>query len=121
MHYLNKILVLYTLFLAVVGINQPSAIAAEKTTYTEQEFLSAFSGKSRKIVMDKLGAPAKKEQSVKPTNADQVLADKNIDASKPDNIEMWYYNKRVSYAPNKTFKFTELTFANDKCVNITLL
>jgi hypothetical protein len=34
---------------------------------------------------------------------------------------MWYYNKRVSYAPNKTFKFTELTFANDKCVNITLL
>jgi len=86
--------------------------------YTEEEFLSAFSGKSRKVISDKLGAPARKEQSVKPTGADSVLAGKGQQSSKPVNVEMWYYNGVVNYAPKKTYKFTELTFVNDRCMNI---
>ncbi len=115
----SKVLMLCALVLGVGNLSMPSAIAAEKKTYTEQEFLSSFSGKTRKVVMDTLGKPARKEQSIKPSNTDQVLADKNVGSANADQIEMWYYNERVSYAPNKTFKFTELTFANDKCVNIT--
>lgn len=115
----SKVLMLCALVLGISNLNTPSAIAAEKKTYTEQEFLSSFSGKTRKVVMDTLGKPARKEQSIKPSNTDQVLADKNVGSANADQIEMWYYNERVSYAPNKTFKFTELTFANDKCVNIT--
>ncbi len=115
----SKFLIISTLFLGIGNFSIPSAMAVEKKTYTEQEFLSTFSGKSRKVIMDTLGKPTRKEQSVKPSNTDQVLEGKNVDGPSADKIEMWYYNERVSYATNKTFKFTELTFANDKCVNIT--
>ncbi len=87
------------------------------TTYTEVEFLRAFSGKSRKVVVEKLGAPVKKEQAVKPSNAASVVG-QQLDTSKPVNVEMWYYNNLVEYEPKKTYKMTELTFVNDRCMNI---
>ena len=99
-----------------------NALAAEPVkkgkAYTEDEFLNAFSGKSRKVILEKLGEPNKKEQSVKPTGADAVIAGKGEAPSKPVNVEMWYYNGVVNYAPKKLYKFTELTFVNDRCMNI---
>lgn len=88
-------------------------------TYTENEFLDSFSGKSKKVVEDKLGAPAKKQLSVKPTNAGSVIG-KNIEEknSKPVKVEMWYYKNIVKYDPKRTYKETEITFVNDKVMNI---
>ena len=91
---------------------------AGKVSYTEDDFLRTFSGKSNKVILEKLGSPDKKEQSVKPSNASAMIAGKGQESSKPVNVEMWYYNGRVSYAPNKTYKFTELTFVNGRCMNI---
>lgn len=87
------------------------------TTYTEDEFLRSFSGKSRKVVVEKLGTPVKKEQAVKPSNAEGVVG-QQLDTSKPVNVEMWYYSNVVQYEPKKTYKMTELTFVNDRCMNI---
>ncbi len=86
--------------------------------YSEDQFLQTFSGKSKKDTKELLGEPAKKELSVKPTNASEMLAGKGQESSKPVNVEMWYYNGVVSYAPKKTYKFAELTFVNDRCMNI---
>jgi hypothetical protein len=105
---------LAVLFLSVFGFN---AYAADKN-FSEVQFLNTFSGKSKKVVLEKLGAPSKKEQSVKPTNANTMIAGRGKESSKPVNVEMWYYNGLVSYAPNKKYKFTELTFVNDRCENI---
>lgn len=111
--------------LAMLGIAMVSSsaiakdVAAKKgKSYDEQEFLASFSGKSRAVVMEKLGAPSRKEQSVKPTNAGAMMAGKGQESSKPVNVEMWYYNGVVNYAPKKAYKFTELTFVNDRCMNI---
>ena len=98
---------------ALISIN---AYAAK--TYTEDDFLRSFSGKSNTVILEKLGNPDKKEQSVKPTGANTMLAGKGQESSKPVNVEMWYYNGRVNYATNKTYKFTELTFVNGRCMNI---
>ena len=98
---------------ALISIN---AYAAK--TYTEDDFLRSFSGKSNTVILEQLGYPDKKEQSVKPTGANTMLAGKGQESSKPVNVEMWYYNGRVNYAPNKTYKFTELTFVNGRCMNI---
>lgn len=87
-------------------------------TYTEDEFISSFSGKPKKIVMDQLGAPIKKEQSVKPTGANEMMAGKMVESNTPTNVEMWYYKGVVKYAPQKTYTSTELTFVNDRCTNI---
>jgi hypothetical protein len=107
--------------LALMTLSLPS-IAADsvknKSIYSEEEFLKSFSGKSKKVIQDKLGTPAKKEQSVKPTNASTMLAGKGQESSKPVNVEMWYYNGIVNYALKKPYKFTELTFVNDRCMNI---
>lgn len=87
--------------------------------YDEQTFLGAFSGKSRKQVSETLGAPVKKEQSVKPSNADSVVAGVGkTDNSKPVNVEMWYYNNNVTYDGKRTYKTTEITFVNDRVQNI---
>lgn len=116
---LNKKFVLILSLLTLISFNAPIVNAASsKATYSEQEFLGSFSGKSRKVILEKLGNPDKKEQSVKPTNANSMIAGKGKESSKPVNVEMWYYNNRVSYAPNKNYKFTELTFVNDRCMNI---
>jgi len=109
--------------IALISINVSAAETGAKSkgkTYSESEFLQSFSGKSRKVVSERLGMPEKKEQSVKPSSADNVLAEKGqqVDKSKPVNIEMWYYKNIVKYDPKKTYKITELTFVNDRCMNI---
>jgi hypothetical protein len=111
---LNKKTIFSSILLGLLSLG---AQAAGKT-YTEDEFLKSFSGKSSKVIVDALGQPNKKEVSVKPTNANAMLAGKGKESSKPVNAEMWYYNGRVNYAPNKTYKFTELTFVNGRCMNI---
>jgi hypothetical protein len=111
---------LTTIMLLVGTLSQVNAAPANKNTYTEDQFLSSFSGKSKKMVSDKLGEPAKKELSVKPSGASAFLdkaggEDKN---SKPVTVEMWYYKNIVKYDPKHTYKETEVTFVNDKVLNI---
>ena len=87
--------------------------------YTENEFLDTFSAKTKKVVSDKLGAPAKKELSVKPTNAGDVTGkDVNDKKSNQVKVEMWYYKNIVKYDPKHTYKETEITFVNDHVLNI---
>ncbi len=92
-----------------------NAFAAGKT-YTEDEFLTNFSGKSKKVILEKLGNPAKKQLSVKPTNANTMLAGKVKEdkSSKPVKVEMWYYKNLVKYDPKRTYKETEITFVNER-------
>lgn len=99
---------------AIIG----QAHAAGKT-YTENEFLNSFSGKTMKVIAEKLGTPVKKEQSVKPSNAGNMLG-KNVEDknSKPVKVEMWYYKNIVKYDPKHTYKETEITFVNDRVLNI---
>jgi len=110
---------LTALSMASFNVLADSASKGKKTTYTEDQFLSAFSGKSRKAVTEKLGPPARKEVSVKPSSADNfVSAYGKANPDKPDNVDIWYYDNIVTYAPKKTYKFAELTFLNDRCSNI---
>ncbi len=96
-----------------------AAPKSKPTTYDEVAFLKAFSGKSRKQVSEALGQPLKKEQSVKPSNADSFIAQAGqMDKSKSVNVEMWYYANLVKYDAKNTYKSTELTFVNDRCQNI---
>ena len=53
---------------------QPAKVSKAKSIYTENEFLDAFSGKSRKVVTEVLGKPVRKEQSVQPSNAAGMVA-----------------------------------------------
>jgi hypothetical protein len=94
--------------------------APPKKTYTEDEFLNTFSGKSKKVVADKLGQPFKKELSVKPAGANTMLLKAGADEkkSKPVKVEMWYYKNIVKYDPKRTYKETEVTLVNDKVMNI---
>lgn len=95
------------------------ANAADKT-FSENEFLNNFSGQTKKVVMDKLGKPVKKQISVKPTNAEKVTGKsfKEDANSKPVKVEMWYYNGIVKYDPEHTYKEVEITFVNDRVGNI---
>lgn len=104
--------------LAISLFAASSAYAAGKT-YTEDEFLNSFSGKTKKVFTAKLGAPVKKQLSVKPTNAGAVIG-KNVEdkKSKPVKVEMWYYKNIVRYDPKRTYKETEITFVNDRAMNI---
>jgi hypothetical protein len=83
-------------------------------TYTENEFLDSFSGKSKANVVEKLGKPVKTQVAVKPTNASKVTG-KNFDDNKkkPVKVEMWYYNNIVKYDPTHTYKEVEITYVND--------
>jgi hypothetical protein len=118
--FIKTISILAMLAVAAVSSSAFAKEAAVKKSksYDEQEFLTSFSGRSRAVVIEKLGNPARKEQSVKPTNAGAMMAGKGQESSKPVNVEMWYYNGVVNYAPKKAYKFTELTFVNDRCMNI---
>jgi hypothetical protein len=89
-------------------------------TYTEDEFISGFSGKSKKLIIEKLGQPFKKQQSVKPSNANNMIGNmgKPQDNSKPVQVEMWYYKNLVRYDDKHTYKETEVTFVNDRVMNI---
>lgn len=94
--------------------------APPNKTYTEAEFLNTFSGKSKKVIVEKLGQPFKKELSVKPSGADSMLLKAGADnsKSKPVQVEMWYYKNIVKYDPKRTYKETEITMVNDKAMNI---
>ncbi len=111
----KKILV-GSLVLAMLVASQ--AFAAGKT-YTEDEFITNFSGKTKKAITAKLGKPVKTQLSVKPSNAAAVTG-KNVDdkQNKPVKVEMWYYSNVVKYDPKRTYKETELTFVNDRVMNI---
>jgi hypothetical protein len=102
-----------------IGLFAASSAFAAGKTYTEDEFLDAFGGKTKKLITAKLGAPAKKELSVKPSNASSVTG-KDVDdkSSKPVKVEMWYYTNIVRYDPKRTYKETEITFVNDRVMNI---
>jgi hypothetical protein len=104
--------------LAIGWFAASSAYAGGKT-YTEDEFLDNFGGKTKKVISAKLGAPVKKELSVKPKDAGSVTG-KNVDdkSSKPVKVEMWYYKNLVRYDPKRTYKETEITFVNDRVMNI---
>ncbi len=92
-----------------------------KKLYTENEFLDAFGAKSKEKVLQILGEPARKEMSVKPTNASSVIGrptEKGVGSSNRVNIEMWYYNNLVKSDAKNTWKQTELTIMNGKVNNI---
>ena len=96
-------------------------LAEGKKLYTENEFLDAFGAKSKEKVLQILGEPARKEMSVKPTNASSVIGrstDKGVGSSNRVNIEMWYYNNLVKSDAKNTWKQTELTIMNGKVNNI---
>ena len=106
--------------LLVSLFNSVQAAPSNKNTYTENEFLNSFSGKSKKVFIAKLGNPFKKELSVKPAGATSFMAKAGADESKskPVKVEMWYYKNIVKYDPKRTYKETEITFVNDKAMNI---
>lgn len=108
------------LSLLVTTVTSVHAAAPKNTTYTEDEFLNKFSGKTQKVIAEKLGAPFKKELSVKPTGASTVLGQAGVEekGSKRVTVEMWYYKNIVRYDPKHTYKETEITFVNDKVMNI---
>jgi len=96
-------------------------LAEGKKLYTEKEFLDAFGAKSKEKVLQILGEPARKEMSVKPTNASSVIGrptEKGVGSSNRVNIEMWYYNNLVKSDAKNTWKQTELTIMNGKVNNI---
>jgi hypothetical protein len=109
-----------TMFLGLVLMASTlSSFAGKKETYTETQFLDSFSGKSKKVILQKLGEPAKKELSVKPSGAGAYTAKMGKEEkSKPVKVEMWYYNHIVNYDPKHTYKETEITFVNDRAMNI---
>ncbi len=94
--------------------------APSAKTYSEDEFLTSFSGKAKKVIVSRLGAPAKKELSVKPAGAAGFLGKVGADEknSKRVNVEMWYYPHLVKYDSKRTYKETEITFVNDRVMNI---
>lgn len=109
-----------TLLMAAPAMAEPKAApkAAKTKTYDEDTFIRTFSNKTKKQVTDIIGEPARKQLSIKPTNAEGVIGrplDKN---SKPVNIEMWYYNDIVRYDAKRTYKTTELTFVNGRLSNM---
>lgn len=105
---------------SILALSSYAGAATAKKTYTENEFLNSFSGKSKKVITDKLGQPFKKELSVKPTGASTVMMRAGADEknSKPVKVEMWYYKNIVKYDPKRTYKETEITLVNDKVMNI---
>jgi hypothetical protein len=106
----------------IVGLLAATTVfaAGAAKTYTENEFLDKFSGKTKTVIAEKLGEPAKKELSVKPSNASTMVGGKDVEdgKSKKVKVEMWYYKNIVKYDPKHTYKETEITFVNDRVLNI---
>ena len=114
-----KNLVLSSLTVALIAASTVFAAGAVKT-YTENEFLNNFSGKTKTVVTSKLGEPVKKELSVKPSNASAMVGGRDAEdaSSKKVKVEMWYYKNIVKYDSKHTYKETEITFVNDHVLNI---
>lgn len=100
-----------------LAADKNAAKGAKERVYNEMEFLRGFSGKTRQQVSEILGPPDRREQSVKPSNAEYTVG-RPIETSTPVSVEMWYYKKMVEYDKNKTYSMAELTFVNDHCANI---
>ena len=104
----------------IVSVMASTSVIAAIKVYTENQFLDSFQGKSKKVVSEKLGSPIKKQLAVKPTNAGAVTG-QNVEGqkgSKPVKVEMWYYKNNVRYDQKRTYKETEITFVNDRVMNI---
>ncbi len=103
-----------TLSLTIAAFAFVGLASAKDKTFTENEFLNNFSGKSKKVIMEKLGKPAKTQVAVKPSNAEKVTG-KSLDDNKkkPVKVEMWYYYNIVNYDPTHTYKEVEITYVND--------
>ena len=109
------------LFIFIVLGLSFQVLAEVKILYTENEFLDAFGAKSNDRVLQILGEPARKEMSVKPTNASSVIGrptEDRANSNKRVNIEMWYYNNLVKSDEKNTWKQTELTIMDGKVYNI---
>ena len=106
-------------FLLTTMLGLSNVYAAGKI-YTENQFLDNFQGKSKKVISEQLGAPVKKQLAVKPTNAGTVTGQdvEGQKGSKPVKVEMWYYKNNVRYDKKRTYKETEITFVNDRVMNI---
>jgi len=116
---LQKLKILITLT-ALLGISF-NANSESKRIFSENEFISIFSGKPQSRVIKYLGEPDSKEISIKPKGASSVIGRPTIDKRNPnkkDRIEMWYYSNLVRYSPKKTYLKVELTLLNNRCVNI---
>lgn len=127
--YLNKLLAAVCVVAFSLTVVPALAVAAEKAektsakrgkTYGEEEFLAKFQNKSRKQVSDVLGKPVRTGQGSKPSNAEATWGrPMKKEKGQVDNVEMWYYEDMVNYDPKHTYKTVELTFVNDRCLNIT--
>ncbi len=105
--------------LTIASFTIIGAANAGKKTFTEDEFITNFSGKTKKVVTAKLGKPVKTQLPVKPSNADAVVGKELNKGKKAVNkIEMWYYKDIVRYDPKRTYKEIELTFVNGRVMNI---
>lgn len=120
MQFTIKTLFTYAMAACLFAAASVANAAPPKKVYTEVEFLNTFSGKSKKVIIEKLGTPYKKEVSVKPAGANTMLLKAGADEkkSKPVKVEMWYYKNIVKYDPKRTYKETEITLVNDKAMNI---
>ena len=95
--------------------------AEQKRVFTEDEFISLFSGKPKSRVLKYLGKPDSTDMAIKPKGASSVLGRPTVDKKNPNKkskIEMWYYKNIVEYSPKKTYLKVELTLINDRIVNI---
>jgi hypothetical protein len=93
----------------------------KKRVFTENEFISLFSGKPKSRALKYLGKPDSTEIAIKPKGASSVLGRPSIDKKNPNKklkIEMWYYSHIVEYSPKKTYLKVELTLIEDRIVNI---
>ncbi len=110
-----------SLLLSALLFSAFSALAADKKIYTENEFLDTFGGKTQKVFLEQLGKPTQKQQSVKPSGSQAILAKAGAgkqDKSKKVKIEMWYYGDIVTYDGKRTYKEVEVTFVNTIAGNI---
>lgn len=116
--YFNKLISACVAAAMLLAMPAFAETRAKAKTYDEETFIKLLSNKSKKQVTDIIGEPARKQLSIKPTNAEGVIGRPLDKSSKPVNIEMWYYNNIVRYDAKKTYKTTELTFVNGKCSNM---
>ena len=117
---LKSLKLCFTILLSFLLFSNSYAGEAKKRTFTENEFISVFSGKPKARVIKYIGEPASKEIAIKPKGAQGVVGSKVRveDKKQKDKVEMWYYNNLVEYSPGKTYKFVEITMINDRVVNL---
>lgn len=124
--HLKKFLAVFCTVSLIVAALPMEAGAAEKAvkaakssarTYDENEFINLFSHKSTKQVTEAVGKPVRTSQASKPSEAETTLG-RPLDKSNGAKVEMWYYQNMVRYDDKHTYKTVELTFVNDRCLNI---